>query len=60
MKKECVSFGYSGSILWTVSIMTDKGQFDLMADRSEVKARGFANEFSSLVSRSVDDFTIGT
>lgn len=36
-----------------------RGQFDLMADQSEMKARGFANEFSSLISRSVDDLTTG-
>lgn len=59
-RKECASYGYSGSVLWTVGIMTDQGQYDLMADQSEMKARGFANEFSSLVSRSVDDLTRGT
>ncbi|MCD4848143.1 MAG: hypothetical protein K8R76_08135 [Candidatus Aegiribacteria sp.] len=59
-RKECASYGYSNSVIWTVSIMTDQGQFDLMADRSEVKARGFVDEFSSLVSRSVDDLTRGT
>lgn len=58
-KKECASYGYSGSVLWTVSIMTDQGQYDLMADTSETKTRGFANEFSSLISRSVDDLTRG-
>ena len=59
-RKESASYGYPGGVQWTVSIMTDQGQYDLMADRSEVKARGFANEFSSLVSRSIDDLTIGT
>ena len=59
-KKKSTSYGYSNSAIWTVSIMTDQGQFDLMADRSEMKARGFANEFSSLISRSVDDLTRGT
>lgn len=59
-KKECASYGYSGSVIWTVSIMTDQGQYDLMADTSEMKTRGFANEFSSLISRSVDDLTRGT
>ena len=56
-KKELASYQFPGGVQWKVSIMTDQGQYDLMADRSEMKARGFANEFSSLISRSVDDLT---
>ena len=43
--------------LWSVSVLTPAGQQQVMIDRDETRARGFAGELAALVSSPMDDLT---
>ncbi|MBD3370764.1 hypothetical protein GF402_10415 [Candidatus Fermentibacteria bacterium] len=47
----------SSSMLWMVRILTTDGEHDVFATADQAKARGFAGELASLVSRPLIDLT---